>query len=150
MVSITGFNTTDSTSAADKLDLTATTRAADTKATGAVDVKAAITDGDGSEAVTVSINASGIATLGGADDDAIDTLAEWIAVMKTTGVLTDDTDGTAEAMISAAFEFNGNTYVVSQSDTVGDVATFDIIELVGVTGVDALALTAGSHDIILA
>jgi len=159
MVSITGFNITDSTSASDKLNLDATTASADTVTGGALDVKAAIASGTGSETVTVSINASGIATLGGADAAAIDTLAEWIAVMKTDGVLftttgDDNSTGGAEAMTSAAFQFGGNTYVVSavDADTTAGTSdvTFDIIELVGVTGADALATSAGSYDIVLA
>ncbi len=152
MVSITGFNITDSTSNSDILDLDATTISTNTAATGAVDVKAAIAGGTGSETVTVSINSSGIATLGGADAAAIDTLAEWIAVMKTSGVLTTN-DANLEAMTSAAFQFGGNTYIVSQSDAAAVWGTtapvFDIIELVGVTGADALATSAGSYDIVL-
>lgn len=153
MVTITGFNTSDATSQADILDLDATTVSSDTAATGAVDVKGAITGGTGSETVTVSIDANGIATLAGADKAAIDTLAEWIAVMKTSGVLTVN-DTNADGQTTAAFEFNGNTYVVSQSDG-GAVwsttaPTFDIIELVGVTGVVALDTSAALNTIVLA
>jgi len=147
MVEITGFDISSDIALSDTLDLDLTALASAT----AVDVKGAITDGTGSEVVTVSI-ANGIATLDGADKAAIDTLDEWIAVLSTDSVMVND-NTTAETLVSAAFEFGGDTYVVSQADAAAVWSTtapvMDVVKLVGVTGADALATSVGVNDIVL-
>ena len=62
--------------------------------------------------------------------DRIDTLEEWIAVIR----IVDNTNATA-------FEFGGNTYLMSEGD---------IIELTGVTGITAIDTTAADDTLLIA
>ena len=109
--------------------------------TADTDVAAAITDGAGTEDVTADV-VNGILTVSGDDAAAIDTLAEWVAVATTAGVLTDGTDTSA----TIAFEFNGNTYVYEETAA---GAVDNLVELTGVTGVAALGTAAGVDTLVI-
>lgn len=133
--SITGFNAVQDSETVDTLTLGQTVLAADVTGTN---VSAADAD---TGTVTASI-VDGIITVAGADAANIDTLAEWIDVAEI--LINADGDTTAE---SAAFEFDGNTYVIESDNT---DATSTIVELVGLTGVDALGATAADNSILIA
>ena len=75
----------------------------------------------------------GIVTLFGLNRDRIDTLEEWIAVLGVNGVVNNND--------AAAFEFDGNTYLMSDGD---------IIELTGVTGITAIDTTAADDTLLIA
>lgn len=102
------------------------------------DVKAAITNGTGSEVVKADV-VDGILTVSGADAGAIDTLEEWLAVAQLS-----DTDATAESM---AFVFGGDTYVVSINAA---NAVENVIKLTGVTGLEAVSTVAGVNTLVIA
>jgi hypothetical protein len=75
---------------------------------------------------TATLTAKGIITLSGADAGVIDTLAEWVDAAEIVLDTANDI---------AAFEFNGNTYVLQNTTT---DANDQLIELTGVTGVTGL------------
>lgn len=134
---------------ADKLDLVGTTVAANIAAASAVDVKAASVE---TATDIKAIVTNGIVTLSGADAAKIDTLAEWVAVVQTAGVLTTTASGVVDYQ-TAAFAFGGNTYVVQRVETGAATDTFAtqaVIELVGVTGVTALGAAAAANTIVIA
>jgi len=110
----------------DMLDM-ATTATLAAAATG-TDVSAAVTT---NPVVTGTISAKGIVTVAGAGASLVDTLAEWVAVALIM---------TAQNNV-AAFEFNGNTYVVQEGV---NAAGSDVVELTGVTGVTGIALVGAS------
>jgi len=104
----------------------------------AVDVKAAISGGAGTETVSAYVT-DAVIKLTGADAGLIDTLAEWIDVAETAGVIADED--------VAAFELGGNTYVVQ----VDADASTSVIELVDLTGILAVNdTTAAAHTILIA
>lgn len=133
--SITGFEAV--LVGADTLDFTAVDGdvTADVAGPG-VDVKAAIVGGSATDVVTAVVT-NGLITLLGANATEIDTLAEWIDVAETAGVIVDED--------VAAFAFNGNTYVVQ----VDASASTQVIELVGLTGIVGVSDTAASTNSIL-
>lgn len=129
---------TDYTAGEDKLDIDVIALAA----AGTTDVSGVVTG----ETATINANvADGVMTLSGltADVALFDTLAEWIdaAELALAGA-----DGTL------AFEFDGDTYVVSNHYTANtNVDTTDtVIELTGVTGIDALSTSAAAATIQIA
>lgn len=136
ITTVSGFDAVQSAAAADTLNMAATVLA-----TGVgIDVS-----GADAEATATDISASvtnGVITLGGADAGAIDTLAEWIDVAEE--VLNADGDTAAEV---AAFEFDGDTYVIESDATDTTVA---IIRLAGVTGIEAVDTTAAAATVLIA
>jgi Ca2+-binding RTX toxin-like protein len=142
MDSITDFNTT---TAPDVLDIKGTTLFADT---GTSDITvASVTGVTGSAVADV---ASGIMTLATANA-TVDALSEWIDIAEAVLASTDQTTGAADAVLTVAFEFGGDTYVVTGTD-IADVsggaaetyATDSIIQLDGVTSITGLSTTASS------
>lgn len=90
-------------------------------------------DGTQTEFAGKVINATitkGVLTVGGADAAMVDTLAEWVAVANVAAGANGET---------AAFQFNGNTYVFQQQ-AAGD----ELVELTGVTSVTGLVLVGGA------
>ena len=138
MDTITGFNAVLD---ADNVDtLTTISGALDVDSAANTDVSAADVD-----AGTVTANITdGIIELDGADAANIDTIGEWIDVAEI--MVAVDGGGAAAAGV-VAFEFDGSTYVV---DAGVDDAIDNIVQLVGVTGVDALALAAADDSILIA
>lgn len=141
---ITDFNIAEF----DILDLDQVTLVATAADSDAIDVSAADEDSNlVANDVYANVNTAGILTLSeqvatNGGSAVIDTLAEWIDVAEI--VLTTFN---ADAAESLAFEFDGSTYVIS--DTGADV-TENVIELTGVTGIDALAITAGVDTLVIA
>jgi len=74
--------------------------------------------------------AKGVLTVGGADAAMVDTLAKWVAVANVAAATNGET---------AAFQFNGNTYIFQQQAS-GD----ELVELTGVTGVTGVVLIGGA------
>ncbi len=145
---------TDYTAAAtggDTLDLDATTIAA--AVTSAVDVGAATSETD---TVTATVSSKGLVTLGGAGAANVDTLAEWISVVTTSGVVATAGTGTdVVAEKAAAFVFGGSTYVVQIHDadngTGNNALTVaSLTQLVGVTNLDGLVTSAAAGSILIA
>jgi Ca2+-binding RTX toxin-like protein len=124
----------------DKLDLVNANTVIADDVTVAVDVSAA--DADGLAADINATVANGIVTLAGDDIASIDTVAEWIDVVETAGVLLD----TAAQTGIIAFELDGNTYVYEATTSTMD----NIIELTGVAGIDAVSATAGVDTLVIA
>jgi len=125
-------------------DFAATASDADqiTTVSGVVEANSGSTDVSAADDDTGTVTASitdGVITLGGLDKANIDTLDEWIAV--TEIMMADATAGVL------AFEFDGNTYVVESDAT---DAIDNIIELAGVTGIEAIDTTAGANTILIA
>ena len=111
-----------------------------------------IADGDIFAVVT-----DGILTLSGEDADveAIDTLAEWLDAAGLALASYEAEVGTDDGDIDEyviAFEFSGDTYVVSAIDgnAADDIAVNDVIMLEGVTDVAAVDLTAAADTIVIA
>jgi len=147
MASITDFSIADF----DELDLDTAVVAGDLSVAD-VDVSGADEDG---LATDIDANVtSGIVTLSGADAGDIDTLAEWIDVIETSGVVVVNDGVDDDAVGVVAFEFDGNTYVYetidASDDNSADVTTANIIELTGVTGVAALGTTPASDTLVIA
>jgi hypothetical protein len=96
---------------------------------------------------------NGIVTLTGKDIAAIDTLAEWIDVVETAGVVKAGA-ADADAVGTVAFEFDGDTYVYESNDSSNDntanVQTDNIIKLAGITGVDAVVTAQADNAIMIA
>ena len=121
-----------------------------------VQVHAADADGNLVAGDLLAIVTDGILTLSGTAEDraVIDTLGEWIDVAElalASYEATVGTDATDVAEYAIAFEFGGNTYVVSATDGNGaaDIATDDVIQLVGVTGIVAVDTTAAANTILI-
>jgi Ca2+-binding RTX toxin-like protein len=122
--------------------------------TTGVNVNGAISGGTGSETVTATVS-KGIISLSGVDAGEIDTLAEWIAVASTAGVIVNADD---DAVGTVAFQFGGNTYLVESNDATSgattdgtaDVQIDNVIELTGVTGITALDTAAAANTIVIA
>lgn len=102
-------------------------------------------------ALTASTDADGILTLTGSDADKanVDTLAEWIDVAEA---LIADVAGDGSSQYNTmAFEFDGNTYVYQGLTTGASGSethvTEAVVELVGVTGIDAIAGAAAADTI---
>ncbi len=113
----------------------ATSVAAPQSAADDVAINAALEalDGTQTEFAGKVINATitkGVLTVGGADAAMVDTLAEWVAVANVAAGANGET---------AAFQFNGNTYVFQQQ-AAGD----ELVELTGVTSVTGLVLVGGA------
>jgi hypothetical protein len=144
MDSITGFNAVATPSAYDQITFD---NMAVGEANADVDVKGAITGSTGTEVALATIDANGILTLSGVDSNQIDTLKEWTTVAE---LALEDSTGTSLADgETVAFEFGGNTYVYNVADgtsTADTVSDFDIVELVGVTGVTAVDVTGTAAD----
>jgi len=90
-------------------------------------------DGTQTEFAGKVINATiakGVLTVGGADAAMVDTLLEWVNVANVAAVNNGET---------AAFQFNGNTYIFQQAAG-GD----ELVELTGVTGVTGVVLLGGT------
>lgn len=134
VASITDFNT----SQFDVLDLVVGAVGVDTAGT---DVSGA--DADGAAADITANVVNGIVTLSGNDAAAIDTLAEWVDVVETAGVLDD---GAAAQTGTVAFEFDGNTYVYEATAGAAD----NLVELTGVTGLAAVNTSAGVDTLVIA
>jgi hypothetical protein len=134
---------TDFTIAKDKVDLASTDVTADVAIGAAIDVKAAIAGGTGSESVSAIVT-NGVVTLTGTDASKIDTLAEWIDVLETGTVVVDDDN--------AIFSLGGNTYLF-QDNTAAIAATtttgHDIIELTGLTGITALGTAVAANTLVI-
>jgi len=155
MDKIIGFTAGLQTSAAngDKLDLVGTPviltagTAADGVVTADTSVASAVAGGT-SSTVTATIS-SGLMTISGAGAGSIDTLAEWIdaATILVDTAFVDVGD-------AVAFEFGSNTYVyvvatasATAGDASDDVATFDVIELTGLSTATAMSTTAAANTI---
>jgi len=110
---------------------------ADIASGAAIDVSGA--DADATATDIEATVTDGIISLSGDDASAIDTLAEWIdaaELVQASYEAAVGTEATDVAEYVNAFEFNGNTYVISAVDGNGaaDIATDDVIQLTGVTG----------------
>jgi len=119
-----------------------------------VDVSGA--DADGNALDIEAIIKDGILSLKGDDKAAIDTLAEWIDVAETAGVINEGTSD-ADQIGVVAFEVDGNTYLIERSDGTNDgdiagdtLATEFVIELTGVTGVDSLSTSNEADSVFIA
>lgn len=139
MVKITDFKISEE----DKLKLTSTTKAADVAASATLDISGATTETESGN--LYGVIKDGIFTANGlsADTDNLDTLAEWVDAAQV--MMTTEANTAADVL---AFEFSGNTYVVT-NEAVND-ALDNVIELTGVTGVVALGTTAAANTIVLA
>lgn len=123
---------------ADIIDFQAVTPTAVATAQSAADdaaINAALEllDGTQTEFAGKVINATiakGVLTVGGADAAMVDTLAEWVAVANVAAGANGET---------AAFQFNGNTYIFQQQ-AVGD----ELVELTGTTGVAGVVLVGSA------
>jgi hypothetical protein len=129
------------------------------QAAGSVNVGGAAAAADGLAAADVTaVVVDGIFTLSGtaADKAAFNTVAEWIDAAELMlasyeAALGTDAGDLAEYVI--AFEFSGDTYVMSALDGPGsgltaDIAVDDIICLADVTGITAVAVdTAAANTI---
>ena len=129
---------------------------ADILASDTVEVHTADAAGNLVSGDLLAIVTDGILTLSGSTEDraAINTLSEWIDVAELVLASYETTVGTDAADVAEyaiAFEFGGNTYVVSATDGNGaaDVATDDVIQLVGVTDSIALDTTAAANTILI-
>ena len=141
---INDFTISDGTSDNDTLDLNGTTNALNK--TG-VDVSGADADSAATDIKAKIVD--GILTFSGGDVAALDTLAEYIDAAESAGVMTSTSVGTLEFQ-TAAFEFDGDTYVIQRTETgaTDDIfATTDVVMLAGVTGVDT---TAGVDTLVIA
>ncbi|MCP4115635.1 MAG: hypothetical protein GY737_09565 [Desulfobacteraceae bacterium] len=92
---------------------------------------------------------NGIFTISGSEADVahMDTLDEWV---KAASLALDKADGTEADYDVVGFEFNANTYVMVHDDTggaSGDAVIDNVIKLAGLTGVDAVSMTAGAETI---
>ena len=85
----------------------------------------------------------GVITISGTDVAVIDTLTEWINVVKAVHVA--ETTATNSTW---AFEFDGNTYITESTATTGVELT--TIELTGLTGIDALGAAVAADTIVIA
>lgn len=129
IASITDFDTAEF----DVLGLDTVTIEADA---GPTDVSGVTSEAG--DTVTATI-ANGLMTLAGADAANVDTLAEWIDAAE---VMTAASGGTAGVL---GFEFDGNTYIVED-----DAGTVNVIELTGVTGLDAVGTAAAADTLVIA
>ncbi len=103
------------------------------RSNGSVDVGALV-----SGSVTANI-ANGIISLSGTNAGAIDTLAEWASVVRL--VVTNQRN-------VAGFEFGGDTYVYQERSVLPE---YDIlVQLDTLTGISAVATTAGSNTVLIA
>jgi len=146
MVSITGFNAVEAAADADEIQTV--------DAVIAVDVTGVDVSGADADAGATDIDADvtdGILTISGTDAALIDTLAEWMDVVETSGVVVTTGNG---LNANVAFEFDGNTYLVERDETGGVDVNTDVtlvaIELTGVTGVTAIDTTAAADTILIA
>jgi hypothetical protein len=139
MATVTDFTVSGSVAEADTLDLVEGAVSADTSDT---DVSSADEASNASD-IDAAIE-SGILSLSGDDADVIDTLAEWVDVIETDGVLLST--GTNE-IGTAAFEFDGDTYVY-ESDSDG-VDQTNLVKLQGLTGIEAVDTTAAADTILI-
>jgi len=106
------------------------------------------------ETETGSLNAvviDGILTLVGnsLDKANMNTINEWVAA---ASLALDRDDGTEANYDVVAFEFNGNTYVVTQDDTggaSGDATIDNVIDLADLTGITGVSGTAGANTILI-
>lgn len=121
-----------------------------------VQVHAADADGNLVAGDLLAVVTDGILTLSGTAEDraVIDTLGEWIDVAELALASYEaavGTDANDVAEYAIAFEFGGNTYVVSAVDGNGaaDIATDDVIQLVGVTGIVAVDTVAAANTILI-
>ena len=146
MASITGFNAVEAAADADEIQTV--------DAVIAVDVTGVDVSGADADAGATDIDADvtdGILTISGADAGLIDTLAEWMDVVETSGVVNTTGNG---LNANVAFEFSGNTYLVERDETGGGDVNTDVtlvaVELVGVTGVTAIDTVAAADTILIA
>ena len=134
---ITDFSlTATAATAADILDVAGTTVAAVTAGAST-----------GVTNVTATVTAGGIMTLQGTAASTIDTLAEWIDAVETVAAgAISDSDGTGTGTVdylNIAFEFGGDTYVLTGHETDGaSYATDSVIALDGVTGATGIDIAA--------
>ena len=129
MARITDYKASDAMNTeSDTIGLASTTIADNITAAQEVNVSSAA-EGAGDDEIFAQVD-DGILTLFGLNRNRIDTLEEWIAVL---GVINDNG--------AAAFEFGGNTYLMSEGD---------IIELTGVTGITAIDTTAADDTLLIA
>lgn len=132
----------------DKIDISTNSKGANTSS---INVKSAISNGSGSEAVTASV-AKGIVTISGSDAGKINTLSEWIAAVSVNGVIAKAADD-ADAVGTVAFQFSGNTYLVESQDAFDNntpnVTIANVIELTGLTGITAIADAAAANTILI-
>ena len=132
MARITDYKASDGKNTeSDTIDLASTTITGDVAVASDVDVSSAA-EGAGDDEIFAEVD-DGIVTLFGLNRDRIDTLEEWIAVLGVNGVVNNND--------AAAFEFDGNTYLMSDGD---------IIELTGVTGITAIDTTAADDTLLIA
>ena len=128
MVSVTDFNLSD-----DKITKVAGAIGADK----VVDVKAS---SDDSADIITAVSVNGISAV--ADATQIDTLVEWVKVVVAVS-------GAATAADELyAFEFDRNTCLTETKGT--GTAEEVTIELVGLTGVDALRGSAAANTLVIA
>jgi len=117
-----------------------------------IDVKSAIAGGGGGETVTATVT-NGVVTLSGSDAGLINTLAEWIDAVSVDGVIKKAADD-ADAVGVVAFQLSGNTYLVESNDTfdndTANVSIVTVIELTGLTGVNAVADAAAANTVLIA
>ena len=149
MDKITDYQAAAANADNDKIDII--TGAAGANST-AIDVKSAIAGGGGSETVTASVT-NGVVTLSGSDAGLINTLSEWIDAVSVDGVI-KKAGNDADAVGAIAFQLNGNTYLVESNDTsnnnAANVSIANVIELTGLTGVNAVADAAAANTILIA
>lgn len=140
---IASFSTSGLTASADKLVFSVGTV---TKANAVADVEAATAvKGETVAAGTVlaNIDANGLLTASGINANKIDTLEEYLSLAK---IAIDN--GTATAGETLAFKFAGNTYVYDVATiNTGAVATFDVVELTGVTSATGVSATLAADTI---
>lgn len=149
MDKITDFQAAAAESHNDKIDNVTGAKGANTSS---INVRNAISGGNGSETVTASVS-SGIVTLAGSDAGQINTLSEWIDAVSIDGVIAKAADD-ADSIGTVAFQLSGNTYIVESNDTFDNntpnVSIISVIELTGLTGVNAVADAAAANTILVA
>jgi hypothetical protein len=143
---ITGFNAVEDAANVDTYHVVANGVAEDV--TVGVDVSGADAAGDATD-IDATVT-DGIISITGDDASAIDTLAEWIDVAETSGVVVA---AAASQNATAAFEFDGATYIIERDETGGDTntdVTINIVKLAGITDIDAVDTTAAADTILIA
>jgi hypothetical protein len=132
---------------------------ADIAATDDVRVHAADASGVAVAGEIEAVVVDGILTLVGTAASSIDTLAEWIDAATLVLESYDVAAGVAEEVVAfkehaLAFEFAGDTYVVTGIDAAdgaaGDVTLSDVVMLDGLTGITDLATAAAANTVLIA
>lgn len=135
-------------SSGDTIKLTTASVAA--AVTTPVNVSAATTDA--TDTITATVSSTGIISLGGSGAANVDTLAEWVAVALTAGVVNTGDAGTVAAK-TAMFEFGGNSYVISVYDADGSdpvLSVAQMTELTGQVGLVGVSTTAAANTVLIA